>query len=60
MIHRSLRARTIVFALSLLTAFTTVHGKALDRAEAAFEMLEWRNVGPMRGGRSIAAAPGFR
>jgi hypothetical protein len=50
------RARAAVFLLSSLTGFAPVQGEALDHAEAALEMLEWRNVGPMRGGRSIAAA----
>lgn len=44
----------ILIGLTLLLAAGKAH--ATPAADSAYSMLEWRNVGPNRGGRSIAAA----
>lgn len=58
-----LKSTLLLFVLSGTAA--TVHAGAAAPEEASpavsaeeqyFQMLEWRNVGPLRGGRSIAAA----
>jgi len=56
----TVRYRTLQLRAALLLGIGMVvaadHAQAAPTLEDAYRMLEWRNVGPHRGGRSIAAA----
>src|SRR5947209_20295740 len=59
MSSRSRRSIALTFALTLvgaigLVGFPTAQSAGYDHA--VFKALKWRNVGPVRGGRSIASA----
>ncbi len=58
-----MRVRRIVHRVALVAAVAVLGGSQLPRAQApasfdatAFAALRWRNIGPVRGGRSIAIA----
>ena len=60
---RNLNQVSVMRALALATALSTVSASLLSAQakppasdSAMYQTLEWRNIGPFRGGRAVAAA----
>ena len=54
------RSKTFLFIVTLLFSFFSVKAQITDQdtqiPEEFYNQLEWRNIGPFRGGRSLGAA----